>query len=209
MDCCLALDCASFATRLGYCSAHFHRLQRYGDPNYRPPRAKDAECIVEGCPQPGHSRGWCRQHYERWRKYGVAEEPFRHTPKLIEKVDRRVCTKCLEDRALEDFPDNSRAPQGKDRVCRVCRSLQNRISKAKAAYGEEGVKILVRIDAGEGCETCGGRTTRMAIDHNHKTGVTRGLLCSNCNTALGLLRESPDTINRLLAYLTIHEAAIR
>ena len=39
------------------------------------------------------------------------------------------------------------------------------------------------------------------VDHNHVTGQVRQLLCSNCNTALGLLKESPDTIRKLLSYV--------
>src|SRR5687768_13778244 len=42
------------------------------------------------------------------------------------------------------------------------------------------------------CGICGrppGKL-RLAVDHNHETGEVRGLLCSDCNTAIGLLREN-------------------
>lgn len=39
------------------------------------------------------------------------------------------------------------------------------------------------------------------VDHCHKTGKVRGLLCSNCNTALGLLQDSPENILRAISYL--------
>lgn len=50
---------------------------------------------------------------------------------------------------------------------------------------------------------------RFAVDHDHECCAgrkscgecIRGLLCSRCNTALGLLNESPETIARLLAYM--------
>jgi hypothetical protein len=41
----------------------------------------------------------------------------------------------------------------------------------------------------------------LAVDHNHITGKNRGLLCGNCNKALGLLREDPSIIKSLLKYL--------
>lgn len=59
----------------------------------------------------------------------------------------------------------------------------------------------VRLCAVEGCDSCGEVRSRMAVDHCHDTGAVRGLLCSNCNTALGLLGEDPDRILDLLAYL--------
>src|SRR5215471_8223719 len=35
----------------------------------------------------------------------------------------------------------------------------------------------------------------------HKTGAIRGLLCSRCNTCLGLLEENPELLNQLIAYI--------
>ena len=40
-----------------------------------------------------------------------------------------------------------------------------------------------------------------AIDHNHETGEVRGILCKNCNRALGLLGDNPETMARAEAYL--------
>lgn len=41
---------------------------------------------------------------------------------------------------------------------------------------------------------------RLAVDHNHKTGDIRGLLCMRCNRALGLLGDSINRIESLLKY---------
>jgi len=56
------------------------------------------------------------------------------------------------------------------------------------------------------CAGCGGAENRaatgnLAVDHDHRTGRVRGLLCSNCNRALGLIGDSVETLNRLANYL--------
>jgi len=55
------------------------------------------------------------------------------------------------------------------------------------------------------CSICGKTPEengkRLAVDHNHNTGKVRGLLCSSCNTAVGLFDDSPDNCIRAAAYL--------
>lgn len=41
----------------------------------------------------------------------------------------------------------------------------------------------------------------LAIDHNHTTNTVRGLLCTKCNTALGLLDDSCERAQALINYL--------
>jgi hypothetical protein len=44
--------------------------------------------------------------------------------------------------------------------------------------------------------------TDSAIDHNHDTGEFRGVLCKQCNRALGMFGDSPETLNNAIEYLT-------
>jgi len=56
------------------------------------------------------------------------------------------------------------------------------------------------------CAICGalepgGKWKNFHVDHNHKTGTVRGLLCSNCNSAVGLLDGSINNFERAVLYL--------
>lgn len=43
--------------------------------------------------------------------------------------------------------------------------------------------------------------SRLRVDHDHRTGLVRGLLCGSCNTAIGSLRDDPATISAALEYV--------
>ncbi len=42
---------------------------------------------------------------------------------------------------------------------------------------------------------------KLAVDHCHTTGKVRGILCTNCNTAIGKMRESPTLLRAAADYL--------
>lgn len=46
-----------------------------------------------------------------------------------------------------------------------------------------------------------GAVRRLAVDHCHSTNKIRGLLCSHCNRALGLLRDDPGLLQKAIDYL--------
>jgi hypothetical protein len=57
-----------------------------------------------------------------------------------------------------------------------------------------------------GCAICGsmggvGRHGQLHIDHDHVTGEVRGVLCHECNTGIGKLRDDPDLLLAAVDYL--------
>lgn len=57
-----------------------------------------------------------------------------------------------------------------------------------------------------GCEPPERRTQfdNFVIDHDHKTGKVRGLLCNTCNVSLGMLKDDPDIAMKAALYLEHH-----
>lgn len=88
---------------------------------------------------------------------------------------------------------------------------QNRRSNLKRKYGLslEDWKQM-HIDQGNVCAVCrrpADATKKLPqhrvlqVDHCHDTGKIRGLLCVECNTALGKLNHDTDTLARAITYL--------
>lgn len=87
------------------------------------------------------------------------------------------CAGCQSFRDLEDFA------KGATR-CRPCASAKAHSSMIEKTYGltSEQYDALLERQGGR-CAICRARpkSKRLAVDHDHKTGVVRGLLCSRCN----------------------------
>ena len=68
----------------------------------------------------------------------------------------------------------------------------------------QGKKCRERLHElhGNSCNICGAQPDEpLRVDHNHETGAVRGLLCRNCNVALGLMQDSPERLQQALSYL--------
>lgn len=61
------------------------------------------------------------------------------------------------------------------------------------------------------CAICGGEgfimnktgtKEKLVVDHDHSTGKIRGMLCHNCNRALGLFKDNIDVLQQAIEYLS-------
>ncbi|MGC5310826.1 endonuclease VII domain-containing protein [Micromonospora zamorensis] len=67
------------------------------------------------------------------------------------------------------------------------------------ARGEKEFQELLAEQGGL-CAICGGADPQH-LDHDHRTGWVRGILCFNCNGGLGQFRDSPMRLARAITYL--------
>lgn len=113
----------------------------------------------------------------------VPEELRRKRTKTIQALapaGTAWCAGCQSFRDHEDF--------GKDATtCRPCASGRQHAAMIEKTYGVSGddYAALLKLQGGR-CAICRARpkSKRLALDHNHKTGAPRGLLCSRCNHEL-------------------------
>lgn len=73
------------------------------------------------------------------------------------------------------------------------------ILKTKYNISINDLEIL-KIKQDNKCAIC-NKKRKLVIDHNHINNKIRGLLCNQCNTALGLLEDNVDRLNNAVNYL--------
>jgi hypothetical protein len=82
----------------------------------------------------------------------------------------------------------------------------NRIHHLRYCFGIDAQDYdILAAKQGNRCAICGklplGDGRPLWVDHDHRTGVIRGLLCHKCNTGMGFLDKQPDRLSKVTAYL--------
>ena len=73
-------------------------------------------------------------------------------------------------------------------------------------YGMTVDEMNALLESSTHCGVCKGEFTdnRKVIDHCHSTGKVRGVLCDPCNTTLGHLEKTEDSLMNYIKYLSKH-----
>jgi len=90
----------------------------------------------------------------------------------------------------------------RERTRRARRSKHNTHLKQTYGITISDYDVLFAAQGGS-CSICGGGTTKrfLAVDHNHKNGRVRGLLCASCNGALARFRDRVENLERAVEYM--------
>lgn len=132
------------------------------------------------------------------------------------------------DKAFTATPEKYPQKRFSDKPCRACKTVfkpvgpshlycskdcrdegfNKKLIERTYDLSYEDYKKMVHSHKGA-CGICGGEgflmspehKAKLVIDHCHVTGTVRGLLCHNCNRALGLLKDSVSSLKNAIKYL--------
>jgi hypothetical protein len=124
------------------------------------------------------------------------------------------CKKCVTDLPLDNYYFNKNGKYKRQNVCKKCMNIYDyetdKNHKLKKAYGitlDEYNKLLLKQK--NKCLICEidnngkyrNKARAFAVDHCHNTNKIRGLLCSDCNIAIGLLKDNTKHLQSAINYL--------
>lgn len=142
-------------------------------------------------------------------------------------VITQVCTTCKLRKLLDEFRTARQGKYGRKRRWRECKTCMaarmkrwnlsdhGRTHRKKRKCANYGLTLneyneMFHAQGGQ-CAICGtadlpidprtGKLYELAIDHCHKSGKVRALLCHHCNVGLGGFRDDPVLLHAAIAYL--------
>lgn len=195
---CSIEGCESTALSRGWCSKHYYRWRRNGDPEKV---RGTTQCAEPGCSRVTVGQGWCELHYARYVRVPQRKQRLREA-----KADR-LCAQCggpipVERRSGAAYC--SRKCKERDAVATGRQREHSLRSYYRRQYGLE-LEQVEEMRRG-GCAICGrdggvGRHAQLHVDHDHATGAVRGMLCSECNVGLGKFADSVERLEAAVRYL--------
>jgi hypothetical protein len=193
---CAIEGCEKDSFSRGWCSKHYSRWQRHGDPlaqlraSPTPPDATHKHCAR------------CRETKP------VGDFDRRKGAKNRPGTLKGYCRECDRDYYKEYLATES--GRDRSRVARTGWSARNHEYFLNYRYGLSlaDYEALVETQGGR-CAICrvdapGGKFTKWAVDHCHDSSKVRGLLCGACNMGLGQFGDDPARLRAAADYLERH-----
>ena len=133
--------------------------------------------------------------------------------------NKKKCSLCKTVKIRDQFYSDKSRADGLSAYCKLCSSQRNKKwreknpekssesslwTRRKIFYGIDKNKFYELIEKQQGlCAICKKDIDKSAhVDHCHKNGTVRGLLCRNCNNGLGLFNDDINHLQNAINYLT-------
>lgn len=193
---CQVEGCENEVRTRGWCQKHYSRWVRHGDPNVVLERRRAELRVPEGL-----------RRCARCKQVKPVEDFSGTNPNRRTKDSKSVyCRPCEAERQREwrvTHPGYStkysKPKTAEQKRIRWEREIEKRYGMSVASFDE-----LLEAQTGV-CAICSGppngQGSRLQVDHDHDTSRVRGLLCSKCNTLLGLADHKTERLMAAALYL--------
>lgn len=148
------------------------------------------------------NRAWKKAHPEQTKAarsayYRKNKEKILAKDRAYYLANKKGLIQAAKARYLKD-PENYKK---KNRA--YCAANPERVRKwhLKKAYGLTLTDFQALLDGQRGLCACCGKARRLEVDHCHKSGKVRGLLCHLCNVAAGAVQDHWYVAAALARYL--------
>lgn len=202
----------------GLCNAHYARaLKNDGDPGTTPINraVKSRGCLFPDCGNKHGSGGYCAGHALQLKKGKQLTELRRYHDSTARDADgNRFCGTCSAWKQPDQFHRTANTADGLASRCVDCRRGRKLAENFRLSQAEYDRMLTAQ---GGGCAICGGASRNgaaLSVDHDHACCETkgkscgecvRGLLCEDCNRAIGMMRDEPARLRAAAEYLEGHQ----
>lgn len=145
---------------------------------------------------------------------------------ILELLEGKICKLCYTFKSRNEFEFSRYNKDKMKSYCQICRVEYDRLARIKRkskdfikySLREKDRKLRLKYNItldqydiileqqDYKCRICSKphlyeKRTNLFVDHCHKTGVVRGLICNSCNKGLGDFKDNIDFLEKAIIYL--------
>ncbi|WP_412517841.1 endonuclease VII domain-containing protein [Actinomadura madurae] len=159
-----------------------------------------------------------RSYRKKQTSLGKEARPYRRHSDVPDGM--KYCPQCKEIKSVDEFGRNRASRSGLTHYCRPCHarvmaenrdrkhgSARNYLLKHRYGLTDDQVSQMI-ADQGGMCVIC-VRSAAEQVDHDHRTGLVRRILCFKCNGGLGQFGDDPERLRLAAEYLELEGSHAR
>ena len=141
-----------------------------------------------------------------YRKKYLRENKEAYANGTKERAKKKRCYLCNKIKPASKFYISNITSDGLHGCCKKCSNRHALQNQHKRLYGiTPKIHRYILKTQGGVCAICKKDTTgtkkKLALDHNHKTGHVRGILCDKCNLLIGYADDDIKILKSAIKYL--------
>ena len=142
------------------------------------------------------TKEWANKNKEHLREYNKAQY-------ALNPEKKKAAAKRYRELNIERSRENNKIWRQKNQDY-----VRNKFLSTRYNLSIETYEAMFKSQNG-GCKVCGKQNLdgkRLFVDHDHKTGTVRGLLCHHCNAGMGHFFDDPSLLESAINYLKDHNS---
>lgn len=144
-----------------------------------------------------------------WKQIDLSKNDFEiiDVRKTGDEFSKKICNVCHKLKKTTEFAKNQNAKNNRSVRRPSCKDCRVKI-EGVGVSGADKIKWLKKKPVNEPFEcpvckkrTIAGVTSKVVLEHNHRTGKAGGWICDSCNTGLGRFRDDINLLKSAIEFI--------
>lgn len=148
-----------------------------------------------------------------WQKATLNQNDFRifNVKKTGDDFSKKICNICHKLKNTTEFAKNQNAKNNRSVRRPSCKGCRKQLEGVDVSKAEKNKWLKSKpVDEPFECPICSKRTiasitSKVVLEHDHRSGKVRGWVCDSCNTGIGRFKDDKKLLTRAIKFIELSD----